>query len=158
MIRTCTDADTADMLRIINDAAEAYRGIIPADRWKEPYMPMAELREELDAGVRFSGCMMDGELVGVMGMQNVQDVALIRHAYTLTRMQGKGIGAALLDHLVRQADRPLLVGTWAAADWAVRFYQGRGFTLVDEAEKHRLLKKYWTIPERQIETSVVLRN
>jgi GNAT superfamily N-acetyltransferase len=146
------------MVEIVNDAARAYRGIIPADRWKEPYMPMAELREELEAGVRFSGYVVDGELAGVMGIQGVRDVALIRHAYTLTRMQGKGIGAALLDHLVRNTARPLLVGTWAAAGWAVRFYQGRGFTLVDEAEKRLLLKKYWTIPDRQIETSVVLRN
>ena len=155
MIRALTDADLADALAIVNAAAEAYRGIIPPDRWKEPYMPESELAAEIAAGIAFSG-WDDGALQGVMGVQPVQDVILIRHAYVRPERQGSGIGTALLDALCRDADRPILIGTWAAATWAIGFYQTRGFALVDEAEKARLLRRYWTIPERQIETSVVL--
>lgn len=156
-IRPCTGEDAARILEIINDAAQAYRGVIPDDRWHEPYMPAGELREEMDAGVRFSG-YFNPSLVAVMGLQYVADVALIRHAYTRTAERGKGIGGELLEHLKREATAPLLVGTWKAATWAVRFYEKRGFTLVDEVEKVRLLNKYWRIPQRQIEESVVLRH
>lgn len=156
MIRRCTDPDLPAMLTIINDAAQAYRGVIPADRWHEPYMPAEELAAEIAAGVVFWGCENDGRLVGVMGLQPVQDVALIRHAYVATAARRGGIGGELLRHLIAQSDRPVLVGTWAAATWAIRFYERHGFTLVAPDEKARLLATYWSIPERQIDTSVVL--
>lgn len=156
MIRRCGEADVPAMFAIINDAAQAYRGVIPADRWHEPYMPEAELRAEIAAGVVFWGAEREGRLVGVMGLQDVLDVALIRHAYVATAVRGEGIGGALLRHLVDQTDRPLLVGTWAAATWAIRFYERHGFALTSPAEKERLLRRYWSIPDRQIETSVVL--
>ena len=127
MIRPCAEADFETMYAIINDAAQAYRGIIPADRWHEPYMPREELRHEVDAGVRFWGYEDDGALVGVMGIQDVQDVTLIRHAYVYTARRGQGIGGKLLAHLRALADRPLLIGTWAAATWALRFYEKHGF-------------------------------
>ena len=155
-IRRCGDADVPAVFAIINDAAQAYRGVIPADRWHEPYMPEAELRAEIAAGVVFWGAEREGRLVGVMGLQDVLDVALIRHAYVATAVRGEGIGGALLRHLVDQTDRPLLVGTWAAATWAIRFYERHGFALTSPAEKERLLRRYWSIPDRQIETSVVL--
>jgi N-acetylglutamate synthase-like GNAT family acetyltransferase len=155
-IRRCGDADVPAMFVIINDAAQAYRGVIPADRWHEPYMPEAELRAEIAAGVVFWGAEREGRLVGVMGLQDVLDVALIRHAYVATAARSEGIGGALLRHLVDQTDRPLLVGTWAAATWAIRFYERHGFALTSPAEKERLLRRYWSIPDRQIETSVVL--
>ena len=141
---------------MINDAAVAYRGVIPADRWHEPYMPLQDLKREIDAGVQFFCMRRDGRVVGVMGLQDVQDVALIRHAYTLTAEQGSGVGGALLEFLKKQTDRRLLVGTWKAATWAVRFYERRGFRLVSDEEKVRLLKRYWNIPQRQVEESVVL--
>lgn len=145
------------MLEIINDAAErAYRGVIPADCWHEPYMPAAELRGEIDAGVRFWGWEAAGALVGVMGRQQVGDATLIRHAYVRPAQQGGGVGGALLEALVAQASGPLLVGTWAAATRAIRFYERHGFRLVPPAEKDRLLTRYWTISPRQRETSVVL--
>lgn len=156
MIRRCTDPDLPAMLAIINDAAQAYRGVIPADRWHEPYMPAEELAAEIAAGVVFWGCENDGRLVGVMGLQPVQDVALIRHAYVATAARRGGIGGELLRHLLAQSDRPVLVGTWAAATWAIRFYERHGFTLVAPDEKARLLATYWSIPERQVDTSVVL--
>lgn len=156
MIRPCTDADFPAILAIINDAAQAYRGIIPADCWHEPYMPRAELVHQIAAGVQFWGSEDGGELVGVMGIQEVADVSLIRHAYVRTAQRRGGIGAALLAHLRTMTARPILIGTWAAATWAIRFYQKNGFMLVDDGEKDRLLRKYWSIPERQIETSVVL--
>ncbi len=156
MIRPCTDSDVPNIFAIVNDAAQAYKGVIPADRWHEPYMPLAELREEIAAGVKFWGCEEGGQLVGVMGMQPVKDVTLIRHAYVRTAMRSRGVGGKLLAHLLGRADGKILVGTWKAADWAVKFYQKRGFQLVSEEEKNRLLKTYWNIPERQIETSVVL--
>lgn len=149
--------DPAEICEVINDAAAAYRGVIPADRWHEPYMTLQELRAEIGAGVEFHGCRKEQKLVGVMGLQHVADVALIRHAYTRSSVQGSGIGSALLEHLKRQTGRPLLVGTWKAASWAVRFYQRRGFALVPETEKARLLRRYWNVPERQIEESVVLQ-
>ena len=157
MIRPCTPADFDRILTVINAAAEAYRGIIPPDRWKEPYMPAAELESEIAAGVSFDGYEVDGPgLVGVMGVQPVQDVTLIRHAYVEPAHQGSGIGSALLAGLRERQDRPVLIGTWAAADWAIGFYLHHGFTLVAEPEKSVLLRRYWTVPERQIETSVVL--
>jgi N-acetylglutamate synthase-like GNAT family acetyltransferase len=142
---------------VINDAALAYRGVIPADRWHEPYMPRDELVSEMRAGVKFFCIRRGGSVAGVMGLQYVSDVALIRHAYTLTSQQHSGVGTLLLDHLRQQTDRPLLVGTWKAATWAVRFYERRGFRLVPEAEKAVLLRRYWTVSERQILESVVLR-
>ena len=155
-IRPCGTHEAGRMLEIINAAAQAYRPVIPPDRWHDPYMPAAELEGELAAGVVFWGCEVDGALVGVMGLQAVRDVDLIRHAYVLPDHQGQGIGAALLDHLMRRAARPILIGTWAAADWAIRFYERHGFRLVPVARKADLLRAYWTVPERQIETSVVL--
>jgi len=156
MIRLCKDTDFDAIVEIINDGAQAYRGAIPADRWKDPYMPEQELRHELASGVTFWGFEENGELVGVMGIQDVADVTLIRHAYVRTVNRGRGIGAALLLHLRSLATKPMLIGTWKAATWAIRFYQKHGFRLVAEDEKNRLLKKYWSIPQRQIETSVVL--
>lgn len=155
MIEPIEDAEA--ICAVINDAASVYRGVIPADRWHEPYMPVAELRAELAAGVKFSCFRRDGRVAAVMGLQPVADVALIRHAYTLTAQQGTGAGSRLLEHVRRQAERPVLVGTWKAATWAVRFYERRGFRLVDDEEKERLLRRYWSVPERQIAESVVLR-
>jgi GNAT superfamily N-acetyltransferase len=155
-IRLCRDDERAAILEIVNAAAEAYRDVIPADRWREPYMPSAELDGEIEAGVEFWGYEDDGALLGVMGVQPVRDVDLIRHAYVRPDSQGRGIGGALLRHLVRTTSRQLLVGTWDAAEWAIRFYRGHGFEQVGQATKTRLLQTYWTIPERQIETSMVL--
>ena len=146
------------MLAIVNAAAVAYRGVIPADRWHEPYMSRHELDREVDAGVVFWGCEQDGMLVGVMGLQPVRDVDLIRHAYVLPNIQRHGIGGALLARLRALSTRPMLIGTWGAADWAIRFYQRHGFALVSPERKTMLLKTYWNIPDRQIETSVVLAN
>ena len=157
-IRPCRAEERTDMLRIINAAAEAYRGAIPPDCWHEPYMPRDELTSEIAAGVAFWGYETDGRLVGVMGIQPVRDVDLIRHAYVLPEAQRGGVGGALLTHLRGQSVRRMLIGTWAAADWAIRFYQKHGFTLVPAEQKRRLLKAYWTVPDRQIETSVVLAN
>jgi GNAT superfamily N-acetyltransferase len=156
-IRRCRDDERAAILGIINAAAEAYRGVIPADRWHEPYMSSDELDAELASGVTFWGYEQDGELVGVMGIQPVRDVDLIRHAYVLPGKQRHGVGGVLLAHLQgRSGQRRLLVGTWAAADWAIRFYKRHGFELVSPERKNELLKAYWTIPERQAEVSVVL--
>ena len=155
-IRPCRDDERETIFAIVNAAAEAYRGVIPADRWHEPYMPMDELDAELAAGVRFWGYEDHGELLGIMGIQDVGDVDLIRHAYVWPAHQGRGVGGALLEHLMGSATRRVLIGTWAAADWAVRFYQRHGFELVSPEQKTSLLETYWTIPERQVETSVVL--
>jgi GNAT superfamily N-acetyltransferase len=155
-IRLCTSEDRERIFDIVNQAAQAYRETIPADRWHEPYMPMEELESEIADGVTFWGYEADGELVGVMGIQNVRDVDLIRHAYVLPGQQGRGVGGELIRHLQKIATRPMLVGTWADATWAIRFYERHGFELVTPAEKDRLLRTYWSIPERQIETSVVL--
>jgi N-acetylglutamate synthase-like GNAT family acetyltransferase len=156
MIRQCDNSEVELIYSIINDAAEAYKGVIPGDRWKEPYMSKDELQHEIDQGVVFWGYEQDGQLVGVMGIQHLQDVTLIRHAYVRTAKRNQGIGGKLLSSLRQQATRPLLVGTWADALWAIRFYENHGFRLVSWEEKERLLRKYWSIPERQVETSVVL--
>jgi GNAT superfamily N-acetyltransferase len=156
MIQRCNPDDFESIHEIINDAAVAYKGVIPPDRWHEPYMGREELQHEIDAGVRFWGYEEHGELIGVMGIQDVKDVTLIRHAYVRTARRGQGIGGKLLSHLRTLTDRPILIGTWAAATWAIRFYEKHGFRLVGQEEKNQLLAKYWSIPERQVETSVVL--
>ncbi|HEY6391400.1 MAG TPA: GNAT family N-acetyltransferase [Bryobacteraceae bacterium] len=156
MIRRCADADFSTIEAVVNEAAEAYRGFIPADCWHEPYMTASALKTEIDAGVDFWGWDESGALAGIMGIQNVRDVTLIRHAYVRTAYQGRGIGSALLTWLADHATGPLLVGTWAAAEWAIRFYERHGFRLVSAEEKDRLLSTYWSIPLRQRETSVVL--
>ena len=155
LIRACGDDEFSRVHFIINDAAVAYRGVIPDDRWHEPYMSEQELESEVAAGVRFLGWYSPPDtLLGVMGAQDVQDVTLIRHAYVLRARQRGGIGSALLASLTEAAERPLLVGTWKAARWAIAFYERHGFRLVPDTPT--LLRRYWTIPERQIETSVVL--
>ena len=156
MIRLCRPEEFDAIWDIVNDAARVYQGVIPEDRWQDPYMPREELRHEIGEGVRFWGWEENGLLAGVMGLQEVQDVTLIRHAYVRTVRRNQGIGGSLLSHLKTRTDRPLLVGTWAAAVWAIRFYEKHGFRLVSPEEKNRLLRKYWSIPDRQIETSVVL--
>ncbi|MGO9776893.1 MAG: N-acetyltransferase family protein [Terracidiphilus sp.] len=156
MIRRCDDRDFDLIWAIINEAAQAYKGIIPADRWTEPYMSAEKLRHEIDDGVIFWGYEEAGTLVGVMGIQQVLDVTLIRHAYLLTSRQRRGIGGRLLSHLRERAQGPVLIGTWADTAWAIGFYEKHGFQKVTPQEKDRLLKKYWKIPERQVETSVVL--
>jgi GNAT superfamily N-acetyltransferase len=155
-IRPCRADERDEILAIVNAAAEAYRGVIPSDRWHEPYMPAGELDGEIAAGVRFWGYEEDGELVGAMGIQPVDDVELIRHAYVRPDRQRGGIGAALLHHLLEISDRPVLVGTWATADWAIAFYRRHGFELASPQRSAALLERYWSIPERQVETSVVL--
>jgi GNAT superfamily N-acetyltransferase len=155
-IRPCREDERAQILAIVNAAAEAYRGVIPADRWHDPYMPAAELDAEIADGVVFWGHDEDGALAGVMGIQPVRDVTLIRHAYVDPARQRGGIGGALLEHLLALSETPMLVGTWADAEWAIRFYQRHGFELVSPQRKRELLQTYWTIPDRQIETSVVL--
>jgi GNAT superfamily N-acetyltransferase len=156
MIRRGSDDDFAEILSIINDAAIAYKGVIPPDRWHDPYMTEEELKGQIDDGVHFS-CYVDGnEIVGVMGIQDRHDVSLIRHAYVRTKQRKNGIGTLLLLELTNSAKKPVLIGTWKAAHWAIRFYEKHGFTLVGDQEKNLLLKKYWVIPDRQIETSVVL--
>jgi GNAT superfamily N-acetyltransferase len=156
MIRRCTDEDVPTMDAIINEAAGAYRGAIPADCWHEPYMTRSTLVAEISAGVEFWGWDDAGALTGVMGLQRVRDVTLIRHAYVRPSHQGRGIGGALLTQLGSQTAGPLLVGTWAAAEWAIRFYERHGFRLVGTEEKDRLLGAYWNISLRQRQTSVVL--
>ena len=156
MIRKCTDQDFETMLVVINDAADAYRGIIPEDRWKDPYMPRNELHEEITAGVEFFGYAIDDKLIGLMGIQDRGDVTLMRHAYVQTSHRRQGIGSQLLRYLQRQTSKPILIGTWADAGWAIRFYEKHGYQLVTRAEKDRLLQTYWSIPARQVETSVVL--
>ena len=155
-IRLCRDDDREAILAIVNTAAVAYRGVIPDDCWHEPYMPDGELDAEIDTGVAFWGYESDGALVGVMGLQGVRDVELIRHAYVLPGNQRGGVGTALMGHLDSLSTRPMLVGTWAAADWAIRFYRRHGFELVPEEHRAGLLHAYWTIPERQADVSVVL--
>jgi N-acetylglutamate synthase-like GNAT family acetyltransferase len=156
LIRPCTEKDFDAIHSIINDAAIAYKGAIPPDCWHEPYMSTDYLRRELDSGVKFWGYEENKDLAGVMGIQDVQDVTLIRHAYVRTRYRNTGIGGKLLSHLTTLTAKPVLIGTWAAAVWAIRFYEKHGFRLVMPEEKDRLLKKYWSISVRQIETSLVL--
>ncbi len=156
MIRQCEASDVLAILAIINDGAQAYRGVIPLDRYTDPYMTADELAHEIAEGVVFWGDEQDRSLVGVMGLQDVADVTLIRHAYVRTASQHRGIGGALLAILHAQASHPVLVGTWAAATWAIRFYERHGFRLVTPEDKDALLRTYWSVPARQIETSVVL--
>ena len=155
-IRKCTEEDFESIYEIINDAAQAYKGIIPADRWHDPYMPRKELRRQLDEKVVFWGLEDDGALVGVMGIQDVQDVTLIRHAYVRPQWQGRGIGSRLLEYLRTLTERPILIGTWRDAAWAVRFYQRHGFSPVSAAKKDSLLHRYWNVPPHQVRNSVVL--
>ena len=155
-IRRSTAADVPAIFAIVNDAAQAYRGVIPADRWHEPYMPMAELESEIAAGVQFWLAEEGGKLLGVMGIQDKGDVALVRHAYTATAAQRKGVGTQLLKHVEALNAKPVLIGTWADAKWAIDFYVRNGYRVVSHADKERLLRQYWSIPARQIETSVVL--
>ena len=158
MIRECKESDLNTIFEIINDGAQAYKGVIPQDRWHEPYMSLAELRAQIEDGIVFWGLERGGQLLGVMGIQDKGDVTLIRHAYVLSRAQKRGIGEKLLQHLQNMTEKPILIGTWAAASWAVAFYQKNGYTLVSEEEKNRLLRRYWSIPERQVKTSLVLAN
>ena len=158
MIRKLQTADLQAILHVVNDAAEAYKGVIPEDRWKEPYMSTEELIEEIASGVEFYGWIENSALLAVMGIQPVNDVSLIRHAYVLTSRQRNGIGEKLFRYLLDMArTSEVLVGTWKAAHWAIRFYEKQGFKLVTQEEKNHLLRKYWNIPERQVETSVVLK-
>ena len=156
VIRRCRDDETSTILAIVNAAAEAYRDTIPPDRWHDPYMSGAQLARDVAAGVEFWGYELTGSLIGVMGIQPVRDVDLIRHAYVRPGSQRLGVGAALISHLRGLSTRRMLVGTWADAVWAIRFYQREGFVLVSPPQASALLKAYWDIPERQIETSVVL--
>ena len=156
MIRKGADEDFEEIFNIINDAAAAYKGVIPPDRWREPYMTKEELKAQIEDGVRFFCYADNNEIIGVMGVQDKADVALIRHAYVRTRQRNKGVGSLLLRELMKDSTKPILIGTWKAADWAISFYEKHGFCLVGEEEKNRLLKKYWAIPDRQVETSVVL--
>jgi N-acetylglutamate synthase-like GNAT family acetyltransferase len=156
LIRQGVAADVAAIAAIINEAAQAYRGVIPADRWHEPYMPTDKLEKEISDGVVFWVAEQEGRLLGVMGIQDKGDVALVRHAYVAPTMQGSGVGTRLLRHVEGLAGKPILIGTWASASWAIEFYQRNGFTVVPNSDKDRLLQTYWSIPARQIETSVVL--
>ena len=158
MFQICSESDFDSIFHVINSAAIVYKGTIPADRWKEPYMSREELAAEIDHGVIFWCYKENDNILGVMGIQDVKDVTLIRHAYTLPSCQRKGFGSKLLQHLGSLTKRHLLMGTWADAEWAVQFYEKHGFRLVTEEEKNILLRKYWNIPERQVETSVVLSN
>lgn len=156
VIRKSKVEDFEAMLAIVNDAAQAYRGVIPADRWHEPYMPADELAKQIADGIVFWVAEDEGALFGVMGIQDKGDVALVRHAYIATTSQRKGVGTRLLRHVESLSDKPILIGTWADASWAIEFYRRNGFTVVPTSDKDRLLRKYWSIPLRQIETSVVL--
>jgi N-acetylglutamate synthase-like GNAT family acetyltransferase len=155
-MRQAEDADVGHLLAIVNEAAQAYRGVIPADRWHDPYMSEQELRTEIAAGVVFWVAEEEGRMVGLMGIQDKGAVALVRHAYVARATQRHGVGTKLLRHVEALADKPVLIGTWADASWAIDFYRRNGFAVVPPTEKERLLRTYWSIPERQIETSVVL--
>ncbi|MFO8163893.1 MAG: GNAT family N-acetyltransferase [Thermodesulfobacteriota bacterium] len=158
MIRKCWQNDLQTMYAIINDAAQAYKGVIPKDRWQDPYMPLDELKHEIENGIIFWGIEEGGNLVGIMGIQDKVNVTLIRHAYVLTNMQNRGMGTQLLQHLEGMTKKPVLIGTWETATWAIRFYERNGYCLLSRGETEQLLKTYWNIPERQVETSVVLAN
>jgi GNAT superfamily N-acetyltransferase len=158
MIRKLTESDFKRIFEIINDAAQVYKGVIPQDCWSEPYMDTEELAKEIEDGVVFWGLERDGRLLGVMGIQDKGDVTLIRHAYVWRRYQKQGIGTKMLRHLEGMTEKPILIGTWAAARWALSFYKKNGYALVSNKEKNRLLRIYWSIPERQVATSVVLTN
>ena len=156
LIRRSDEADAPSILDVINEAAQAYRGVIPPDRWHEPYMARPELEQEMANGVVMWVAEEDGRILGVMGIQDKGEVALVRHAYVASGTQRGGVGTRLLRHVQGLTDKPILIGTWAAATWAIEFYRRNGFAVVAEAEKDRLLRTYWSIPDRQIETSVVL--
>ena len=156
MIIKCEQEDFKKIYHIINDAAMAYKGIIPADRWHEPYMTEEELKRQIDDGVQFWGYKENNQIIGVMGIQFKSDVTLIRHAYVRSKDRNKGIGGKLLKHLYSIASTPVLIGTWADAKWAIDFYLKHGFRLLPKTEVNSLLRKYWTIPVRQLEASVVL--
>jgi N-acetylglutamate synthase-like GNAT family acetyltransferase len=156
MIRDASENDFNDIYNVINDAAIAYKGIIPEDRWHEPYMTKEELQTQIEAGVKFSCYIDNNKIVGVMGIQDKNDVNLIRHAYVITTERKKGIGTILIHELLKDSKKPILIGTWRAAHWAISFYERHGFFIVTEEEKNILLRKYWNIPDRQVETSVVL--
>jgi N-acetylglutamate synthase-like GNAT family acetyltransferase len=161
MIRVCDERDFEQIYEVINNGARAYRGVIPDDRWPgdpciDPYMPREKLQHEIAAGVRFYALEENSTIDGVMGLQDVDDVTLVRHAYVRMSAQRRGIGARLLAHLREIARKPVLIGTWADATWAIGFYEKHGFRMVSKSEKERLLRRYWQIPERQVETSVVL--
>jgi len=156
MISRCAQEDFNTIYEIINDGASAYRGVIPADRWHEPYMTEEELKKQMDEGVQFWKYTEDKNSMGVMGIQFKNEVTLIRHAYVRTMQRSKGIGGKLLAHLRSITGTPVLIGTWADASWAIEFYKKHGFRLLPTEEKNILLMKYWTIPVRQVETSVVL--
>jgi N-acetylglutamate synthase-like GNAT family acetyltransferase len=156
LIRVSGPQDFDAILAVINDAAQAYRGVIPADRWHDPYMTAAELTREVADGVVFWVAEDEGQVLGVMGMQDKGDVALVRHAYVATTLQRKGVGTRLLRQVLGRAGKPVLIGTWADASWAIEFYERNGFSVVSTEDKDRLLRRYWSIPDRQIETSVVL--
>jgi N-acetylglutamate synthase-like GNAT family acetyltransferase len=155
-IRASLREDFPRILAIINDAALAYRGVIPADRWHDPYMPAGELQKQIDEGVAFSVAEDEGQMLGVMGIQDRGEVALVRHAYVSTTVQRGGVGTKLLRHVQSLTHKPILIGTWADAAWAIGFYQRNGFVVVPKQETARLLRRYWSIPDRQVETSVVL--
>ena len=156
LIRKIREADLDATLVIVNEAAQAYRGVIPADRWREPYMPADELEREIADGVIFWVAEEDGRLLAVMGIQDKGEVALVRHAYVAPTVQRKGVGTSLLRHVQGLTDKPVLIGTWADASWAIEFYRRNGFTVIPKKHKDSLLRRYWSIPARQIETSVVL--
>ena len=156
IIMPATENDFQDIYEIINESASAYEGVIPSDLWHEPYMTEKELSQEIDDGVRFYCYLERSAIMGVMGIQDKKDVNLIRHAYVRTNRRNRGVGGALLRHLIDNSDKPILIGTWKAAEWAIRFYEKYGFVPVSEDQKTLLLRKYWNVPQRQIETSVVL--
>ncbi|MFH2067202.1 MAG: GNAT family N-acetyltransferase [Pseudomonadota bacterium] len=156
MIRQCTEEDFQEIYNIINDSAQAYRGVIPEDRWHDPYMSREKLSLEIQDGIAFWGDEQNGQITGIMGIQDKGEVTLIRHAYVRTSMRSRGVGTRLMQHLEPLTENPILIGTWADAVWAISFYQKNGYKLVNREEKNRLLKKFWNIPDRQVETSVVL--
>lgn len=158
VIRPCGPDDFDTVLAIINQAALAYRGAIPAELWHEPYMSAADLKTEIAAGVQFWGYQSDDGLSGAMGLQRMHDLDLIRHAYVLPGGQRRGTGGALLEHLRRQSRRRMLIATWSAASWALKFYRRHGFDPVSPARRAELLKAYWTMSDRRVEASVVLAN
>jgi GNAT superfamily N-acetyltransferase len=156
LLRKIQETDLTAALAVINDAAQAYRGVIPADRWREPYMPAEELADQIAGGIDFWVAEEEQRLLGVMGIQDRKEVALVRHAYVAPTEQKQGVGTKLLHHVAGLMNKPVLVGTWADASWAIAFYRRNGFTVVPDKDKDTLLRRYWSIPERQIETSVVL--
>src|SRR3989449_10185685 len=156
LIRESVEADSAAMLTIVNAAAQAYRGVIPADRWREPYMPSDELEKEIADGVVFWVTEEDGRLLAVMGIQDKGEVALVRHAYVAPAVQRKGVGTSLLRHVQGLTGTPVLIGTWADASWAIEFYRRNGFTVVPHTHKDSLPRSYWSNPARQAAKSWVL--